>query len=43
MTKSYDIVIKDGTVFDGQQTPRFKADIGMKRTSSMPIFSAKTR
>jgi len=30
VTKSYDIVIKDGTVFDGQQTPRFKADIGIK-------------
>ena len=30
MTKSYDIVIKGGTVFDGIQTPRFKADLGIK-------------
>ena len=27
---AYDIVIKGGTVFDGQQTPRFKADIAIK-------------
>ena len=26
----YDIVIKGGTVFDGLQTPRFKADIAIK-------------
>jgi N-acyl-D-amino-acid deacylase len=27
---TYDIVIKGGTVFDGLQTPRFKADIAIK-------------
>ncbi len=27
---TYDIVIKGGTVFDGIQTPRFKADLGIK-------------
>lgn len=27
---NYDIVIKGGTVFDGLQTPRFKADIAVK-------------
>jgi N-acyl-D-amino-acid deacylase len=27
---SYDIVIKGGTVFDGLQTPRFRADIAIK-------------
>ena len=26
----YDTVIKGGTVFDGLQTPRFKADIAIK-------------
>ena len=27
---SYDIVIKGGTVIDGMQTPRYKADVGIK-------------
>ena len=26
----YDIVIKGGTVFDGLQTPRYKADVAIK-------------
>jgi N-acyl-D-amino-acid deacylase len=27
---TYDIVIKDGTIFDGLRTPRYKSDLGIK-------------
>ena len=33
----YDIVIKGGTVIDGLQTPRYKADVAIKDGGSPPI------
>ena len=39
---TYDIVIKGGTVFDGMQTPRFKADIGIKDGRIAPDRPAST-
>ena len=32
----YDIVIKGGTVVDGLQTPRYKADVAIKRRPYRP-------
>ena len=27
---TYDVIIKDGMIFDGARNPRYKADIGIK-------------
>ena len=36
----FDLVIKRGTVIDGLQTPRYRADIGDQRTAGSSKFRA---